>query len=126
MSDGKFLTEKTVKLVSDTIIEKYRVKLPWYMRRFGISRAILNAIFSYLNKAADKVIPDRADSLINRAIQQANAGDWDSATVSIAKAENIIFDISKEMGEEEEYEFFFANMNMIVKNIKRWIRKKGK
>lgn len=125
MSDGKFLTEKTVDLVSDTIIEKYRVKLPWYMRRFGIPKIILKAIFNFLNKGADKIIPDRADALINQAVQQGNAGDWDSATISLAKAENIIFDISKEMGEEEEYEWFFANTNMIVKNIKRWIREKG-
>ena len=125
MSDSKFLTKETVDLVIDSIIKKYRAKLPWYLRRFGIAKAILNAIFAYLNKGADKIIPDRADVLINLAVQQGNAGDWDSATVTIAKAENVIFDISKEMDEDEEYEWCYANTNMIVKNIKRWIRKKG-
>ncbi len=124
MSDGKFLAPKTVDLLIDTILKKYKKNVKWYIRRF--LKPLLKLAFDYLNKGADKIIPDKADALINLAVQQGNAGDWDSATVTIAKAENLIFDISKEMDENEEYEWCFANTNMIVKNAKRWIRRKGK
>ena len=124
MSDGKFLTAKTVDLLIDTILKKYKKSVKWYIRSF--LKPLLRLVFDYLNKGADKLIPDKADALINQAVQQGNAGHWNLATKSLAKAENLIFDISKEMDEDEEYEWCYANTNMIVKNIQRWIRRKGK
>jgi hypothetical protein len=123
MSDGKFLTPKTTDSLIGLIADELKPKVKWWLR--GFVKQGLKIAFTYLNKGGDKIIKDEADFYVNKAVNEGIDGKWDEAALSIAKAENIIFDVPN-MSEDQEEKMFYANTNMIIQNIKGWIEKKKK
>ena len=118
MSDGKFLTKQTTDSLVDLIANKIKPKLPWYLR--GFAKTGIKLVLSLLNKGGDRIIPDKADVLINQSINEGVAGKWEAASRSLAKVENMLIDIPNQTESQEEV-MFYANTNALVQNIKGWL-----
>ena len=118
MSDGKFLTKQTTDSLANLIANKIKSKLPWYLR--GFAKTGIKLLLTFVNKGGDRIIPDKADALINQSINQGIAGHWDAATHSLAKVENMLIDIPNQTESQEEV-IFYANTNALVQNIKGWL-----
>ena len=121
--DGKFLTKQTTDSLASLVANKIKSKLPWYLR--GFAKTGIKLRFTLLNKGGDRIIPDKADALINQSINQGMDGKWEAASHSLVKVENMLIDIPNQTESQEEV-MFYANTNALVQNIKGWLEKRKK
>jgi hypothetical protein len=113
--DGKFLTKETNELISQFLFKLLNKKVPFFLR--FVLKKLIGIVLSFAGKYADKVIPDKVDALINKAINQLFKKDYDNAAISIATVENIMIDIPR-ISEDYEQKAFLSSTEVLINLIK--------
>ena len=119
MSDGKVLTKETKALIVQAVDDA--LQLPWYAEPFDGKLAKI--LLDFLDKKADKVIPDEVDALINAAITEAFNGQYDLAAEKAGTAINIVVDIPL-IDEDTENALIVDSIRVIIRFILNWIEKR--
>lgn len=120
MSDGKFLTESTRELVVKVIDDA--IKLPFYFEPFD--DVAIKALLKFVDKYADKVIPDNLDEQLNEAIVLALDGNLDEAIFNLVSIGNELVDIPL-LDEDTEQQVGVDAAKLIVSFVKDWATKKN-
>jgi hypothetical protein len=119
--DGKVFSKENKDFVVKACDEA--VKLPFYAEPFdGI---VFTFLLNWIDKNADKLIPDTLDEAINKVVDAVEVKDWNTASEEAGTAINLLIDIPL-FDEQTEQRVFVDALKMIIGLIQTWIANKKK